>query len=69
MGNIANIITNQIDEAKNIYVKFQMTLHYLRGIKESNLIAYPIHTLNQELDEIVIKVPRNIEKKSPVVRY
>lgn len=37
----------------------------IRGIKESKLISNPIHTLNQDIEEILIKVPNikeNINK-------
>jgi len=34
----------------------------IKGIKDNKLISNPIQTLNQELAEIVIKVPKIIEK-------
>lgn len=36
----------------------------IRGIKDKRLISKPIHTLNQEVAEIAIKVPIIIEIKN-----
>jgi len=36
----------------------------IRGIKDNKLISNPIHTLNQEVAEIVIRVPIIIEIKN-----
>lgn len=71
--NIINKIieNNKIDEAKAWVKKYfseasddiKLFKSIIRGIKESKLISNPIHTPNQELEEIVIKVPKNIEKR------
>ena len=47
------------DSEENKFFEF-----IIKGIKDSKLISNPIHTPNQEEDEIVINVPVNKVKKN-----
>lgn len=39
----------------------------IKGIKDNKLISNPIHILNQEEEEIEIRVPKIIEKKNNIL--
>lgn len=39
----------------------------IKGIKDNKLISNPIHILNQEEEEIEIKVPRTIDIKNNIL--
>lgn len=43
---------------KEASVDIKLFCSIIRGINDNKLISSPIHTPNQELDEIVIKVPK-----------
>lgn len=67
------IIENKkIEEAKACVKKYfkeaseenKFFLSIIKGIKDNKLISSPIHMLNHEVEEIVIKVPNIIVKKN-----
>lgn len=50
------------DSEENKFLEF-----IIRGIKDNKLISSPIHILNQEEEEIVIKVPAIIDTKKIIL--
>jgi len=42
-------------------------LSFIKGIKDNKLISNPIHILNQDVEEIEIKVPNIIVKKNNIL--
>jgi len=66
------IVNKKIDDAKAWVKKYfredseekRFFEFIINGIKESKLISNPIHTLNQDVEEIEINVPIIIDKKN-----
>lgn len=69
---INKIIENKSKEEANAWVKkyfseasvdIKLFVFIIRGINDNKLISSPIHTPNQEFEEIEINVPNIIENK------
>lgn len=78
--NLLNIKNNKTENKKTEEVRAWVKKYFkeaseenkffvsiIKGIKDNKLISNPIHILNQDVDEIVIKVPNIIDKKNKIL--